>query len=85
VQLIGVNQGEPADQVRQFRQARNWKLNVALDPNQKVGRLYNVDGIPHTVIVGPDGKVARVKTGYDPDNEKEVVEAVKKLLEPAAQ
>ena len=41
-----------------------------------------VDGIPHTVIVGPDGKVAWVKTGYSPDGDTEASNAVKQLLAP---
>ncbi len=84
VKLIGVNQGEPADFVKRFLEARDWKLAVAMDSNQSVARQFGVDGIPHTVIVGPDGKVAWVKTGYSPEGELEAAAAVKKLLEPAA-
>ncbi|WP_050023511.1 TlpA disulfide reductase family protein [Verrucomicrobium sp. BvORR034] len=81
VLLLGVNQGEPAEQVKRFIETRNWNLKVALDSSQSVGRLYGVSGIPHTVVVGPDGKVALVKTGFSPENEKEIVEAVKKLMQ----
>jgi len=51
-----------------------------MDTDQNVARQYGVDGIPHTVIIGPDGKVAWVKTGYSSENEKEAAEAIKKLL-----
>jgi peroxiredoxin len=80
VQLIGVNQGEAKDQVKRFLETRGWKLEVALDTEQSVGQQYGVDGIPHTVIIGPDGKIAWVKTGYSPDGETEAADAVKKLL-----
>ena len=80
VKLIGLNQSEPAEQVKRFLETRDWKLTVAMDAGQTVARQYGVDGIPHTVIVGPDGKVAWVKTGYSPDGELEAAEAVKKLL-----
>ena len=60
------------------------KLTVAMDSAQKVAGQYGVSGIPHTVIVGPDGKVAWVKTGYSPEGPAEAAEAIKKLLEPAA-
>lgn len=80
VLLLGVNQGEPGEQVKRFIETRNWNLKVALDSSQTVGRLYGVSGIPHTVVVGPDGKVVLVKTGFSPENEKEIVETVKKLL-----
>jgi peroxiredoxin len=80
VKLIGVNQGESPAQVKQFLEARGLKLTVAMDTDQEVGRKYSVDAIPHTVIVGPDGKVAWEQTGYDPDGENEASDAVKKLL-----
>jgi hypothetical protein len=41
-----------------------------------------VDAIPHTVIVGPDGKVAWVQTGYSPDGDSDASDAIKRLLAP---
>jgi peroxiredoxin len=82
VKLIGVNQSEPAEQVKRFIETRSWNLTVAMDSGQKVARDYGVDGIPHTVIVGPDGKVAWVKTGYHPDAAAEAANVIKQLLTP---
>ena len=82
VRLIGVNQAEPAADVKKFIDARSWKLTVALDAGQSVAKQYGVDGIPHTVVVGPDGRVALVKTSYSPEGAQEVAEAVRKLLVP---
>src|SRR5438045_9135902 len=80
VKLIGVNQSEPPEQVKRFLETRGWKLNVAMDAGQSVARQYGVDGIPHTVIIGPDGKVAWVKTGYTADGDTEAANTVKQLL-----
>ena len=80
VKLIGVNQAESTDEVKRFLERRRWNLNVAMDGAQTVGRQYGVDGIPHTVIVGRDGKVAWEKTGYDPEDGKAAAEVVRKLL-----
>jgi peroxiredoxin len=80
VKFIGVDQDEPADEVKQFLETRGWTLTAALDEGQRVGQLYGVDGIPHTVIIGPDGKVAWVKTGYTPDEEADVSKEVTQLL-----
>ena len=82
VKLIGINQSEPAEQVKRFIETRDWKLIVAMDAGQLVARQYGVDGIPHTVIVGPDGKVAWVKTGYHPDAASEAANVVRQLLTP---
>jgi thiol-disulfide isomerase/thioredoxin len=80
VKFIGVNQGEPPDQVKSFLDTRGWKLNVALDSSQTVGRQYEVEGIPHTVVIAPDGKIAFVQSGASPEGEKVVADAVKRLL-----
>jgi len=84
VRLVGVNQAETAPVVKRFLEQRGWRLTVALDSVQSVGRQFGVEGIPHTVIVGPDGKIGWVKTGYDPGGAKEAANAVRKMLEGAA-
>ena len=83
VRFVALNQAEAPEQVKRFLETRGWKLAVALDAGQDVARQYGVDGIPHTVIVGPDGKVAWVKTGYTEDGDAQAAAAVKKLLAPA--
>lgn len=81
VRFIGVNQAEDKDTVKTFLETRGWKFDVALDANHRVGQTFGVEGIPHTVVIGPDGKIAYVKSGYEPEGAKEVAEMVKKLLE----
>ncbi len=81
--LVAVNQGEAKAQVQKFLEARGWKMAVCLDGNQAAAKKYGVEGIPHTVVVGADGKVVFVKTGYEPEGEKKIAEAVKKAIEAA--
>ena len=80
VTFVGLNQAEAPAQVKRFLETRGWNLPVAMDAGQNVARQYGVDGIPHTVVVGPDGKVAWVRTGYSPDGDTAVAAAVEKLL-----
>lgn len=80
VRFIGVNQGEGGETVKRFLEARKLKLTVAMDGSQSVARQYGVDGIPHTVIIGPDGKIGWVKTGYSPEGAKEAAAAVTRML-----
>ena len=39
-----------------------------------------VEGIPHTVLIGPDGKVAWTATGFHKGEPAELAEAIRKLL-----
>lgn len=80
VRMIGVNQAEAQDHVKSFLETRGWKLETVLDANQRVGQSYGVEGIPHTVVIGPDGKVALVKTGFESEGARKIAETVRKLL-----
>ena len=80
VRFIAVNQAEPPEQIKSFLETRGWKMDVVLDAYQRVGQQYSVEGIPHTVVISPEGKVAFVKTGYSPDGAEKIAEQVRKLL-----
>ncbi|MEM8953919.1 MAG: TlpA disulfide reductase family protein [Verrucomicrobiota bacterium] len=78
--FVGINQGESEERVKRFLETRGWDMRVAMDLQQRVGQSFGVEGIPHTVIVGPDGKVAWVKTGYDPSGAGQAATVVRRLL-----
>ncbi len=80
VRFIAVNQAEAKEQVKTFLETRSWKMEVAMDAQQRVGQQFGVEAIPHTVVIGRDGKVVLVKTGYEPDGAEKIAEAVKKAL-----
>jgi peroxiredoxin len=82
VKLIGINKGESAEQIKQFLSARGLKFPIAADSDQSVCQKYGADTIPHTLIVGPDGKVAWEQIGYDPDSDSAAADVIKKLLNP---
>ncbi len=39
-----------------------------------------VNGIPHTVVIGRDGKIAHVQVGYSPKGADELYQVIEKLL-----
>ncbi len=82
VRLISVNQGEGGEVVRRFLEARKLNVIVAMDAAQNVARQFGVDGIPHTVIIGPDGKIVWVQSGHSADSAEAAAAAIKKLLAP---
>ena len=78
---VAVRAGAP-QLSRKFIEARGWKLDVALDARQTAGKQFGADSLPLTVVVGPDGRIAWVKSGYSPAGAKECSAAVMKLLAP---
>jgi peroxiredoxin len=80
VTFLGVNQGEAQADLQTFIQKRGWKLTSALDSSQTVGKQFGVEGIPHTVVIGPEGKIVSVHTGYSPESAQEIADTVRSLL-----
>jgi hypothetical protein len=81
VALCMVNQGETPPIVRRFLENREWEeAPVGFDFDMKVSRAYEVEGIPHTVVIDRDGNVAWVHTGYTPELKRELFEAIAAAL-----
>ena len=55
-------------------------LVVAMDPEAKTGKQYQVQGLPHTVIIGPSGTVEKVWVGFSPFLENDLVAEIDRLL-----
>ena len=79
VVLIGLNQQEPKEDVAEFLEGRQWKLNVALDPGN-VAQQFNVSGIPQTVLIGKDGKIKHLHVGSRPDMQEMLKASIAELL-----
>jgi thiol-disulfide isomerase/thioredoxin len=72
-----VNQAETVPIITGFLEARKWQdLPVSLDFDLMVSNAYLVDGIPHTVVIGRDGKVAWTHSGYSEDLKMQLFDAV---------
>ncbi len=81
VAFCAINQAESAPIVRGFLDAREWASDaVFLDFNMKVSNAYEVEGIPHTVVIDPQGKIAWVHSGYSPELKRELFEAIAGIL-----
>lgn len=82
VDFCAVNQAETAPIINEFLENRGWTgTTVGLDFQLETGRDYEVKGIPHTVVIGKDGKIAWVHTGHSPDLNKKLIEAIARALQ----
>ena len=66
VVFIAVNQSEDTETIQAFLKQKEWKMTVGLD-NGDIGDLFGVSGIPQSVIIDQEGKVAFVKIGASGD------------------
>ncbi|MEX0611634.1 MAG: DUF2092 domain-containing protein [Pirellulales bacterium] len=62
--FYAVNVGEDAATAKEFLTESKLDVPVAMDPDGTISKLYQVDGIPQTVLIGKDGKVQVVHVGF---------------------
>ena len=57
---------EKRRKVRQFWQRQRFTMPTLMDYDSKVAKAFEVGSIPHTVVIGPDGKLWKVHIGFNP-------------------
>jgi len=55
-------------------------MTLAYDDDGKVSKAYGVKGIPHLVLIGRDGKILKVRRGYDESKLDQVVADINAAL-----
>lgn len=61
--LLAVNVNESADVVSQFAEQFRMDVPVVIDPQGAISNRYNVNGLPTSVFVHPDGTIVDVRPG----------------------
>ncbi len=80
VQLVAVNLQEEPKQITAMLERHKMHPTVALDRDGVVAQKYEANAIPQTVIIGRDGKVARLFVGGGPHLGDQLREALKAVL-----
>ncbi len=80
VVFFAVNQMESREKVTAFLEKEKLEINVTLDSKGKAAQVFGVRGIPHLVVIGPDGVVRQVHIGYAPGGDARLKEEVEALL-----
>jgi thiol-disulfide isomerase/thioredoxin len=80
VVLYAVNLGDTLNEIHDVMRGELADVKVALDPDNSIAPLYDVGGIPHLAVVGPDGRVQAVHVGVGSDTEAVLREEIEALL-----
>lgn len=72
VLVIGVNAQETAAEAADFARSYQMTFPVALDGRGELMQLYNVRGLPTTVFIDKEGRIAGMWSGLLPEAELEV-------------
>lgn len=79
--LVGVNVEPDSKEAEQWL-AKNVSVSfpIAYDKESKVSRLYEVAGMPSSVIIDRKGKVRYVHKGYRPGDENAYLDHIRALV-----
>jgi thiol-disulfide isomerase/thioredoxin len=64
VALYAVVHRDRPESVRRWQREHGAGVKFMLDEGERAARQYQVYGIPHTVVIGADGRVRVAGTGY---------------------
>lgn len=82
VKLVAVNLQQTPEEAADAMRRLKLDIPVALDRDGKTAAAYGASSIPYTVVVAPDGKVARVFIGSSPRSGEQLKKAIEALLSP---
>jgi peroxiredoxin len=81
VLFLGVNATETPEVVRTFIKERQLaSFNTLFDYDSSLSRSMQVNGIPHTVVIGPDGTILHEHVGYTSTAAEEIQSVVRQNL-----
>ncbi|MEP7245104.1 MAG: TlpA disulfide reductase family protein [Gammaproteobacteria bacterium] len=78
--LLGVNVEPDSKPAEDWLKQTPVSFPVLFDKQSKVSKLYEVSGMPSTVIVDRKGKVRVIHHGYKPGDENEYMTSIRALL-----
>ncbi len=84
VKLIAVNLQEAPKAITAMMERHKFHMTVALDRDGVVAQKYSANAIPQTVVIKPDGTIARLFVGSSPQLGDQLREAIKAVLEAPA-
>jgi peroxiredoxin len=81
VKFVAINMEESKEAAAGMLERHKLQLPVALDRDGAVAAKYRVTVIPQTVVIDPEGKVARHFIGGGPRLGEELAEALRAILD----
>ena len=78
--MIGVNVEPDSNAANAWLKATPVSFPILYDRDSKVSKLYDVSGMPSTVIIDRTGKLRTLHRGYKPGDENEYLDSIRTLI-----
>lgn len=79
-QIVGVNVDQKLDDAKEFLKENKASFDVAFDSSGKIPKTFAIKGMPTSLLIGPDGKVIAVHSGFKPEQKPELEKQIKQAL-----
>ena len=76
---VSIDDARSMNRVAPYVNGQEWDYDVYLDPNGDLKRALNVQNVPHTFLLDGNGNIVWQHNNYEPGDENELFEQVKKL------
>lgn len=80
LRVVGINVDQKADDAKAFLKDNPASFDVAFDPAGKTPKSYAIKGMPTSVLIGPDGRVLMVHSGFKDEQRDELERQIKQAL-----
>ncbi len=80
LQVVAINLDEQADEARRFLSKVQAQFRVAFDRASDTPKRYAIVGMPTSVLIGADGQVLMVHTGFRADDASSLESAIQQAL-----
>ena len=78
--MLGVNVEPDSNAANEWLKATPVSFPILYDRDSKVSKLYDVAGMPSTVIIDRTGKLRVLHRGYKPGDENEYLDSIRTLI-----
>jgi peroxiredoxin len=78
--LLGVNVEPDSNAANEWLKATPVSFPILYDRDSKVSKLYDVGGMPSTVLIDRSGKLRVLHRGYKPGDENEYLDSIRSLI-----
>lgn len=66
---VSEDDGRATAQVKAYAKTQGWEFPYYQDPNGDLKRSLNFQNVPFSIIIGKDGKIAYMQSGYEAGGE----------------
>ncbi|MEN9373990.1 MAG: hypothetical protein RIR79_1542 [Pseudomonadota bacterium] len=79
-QVVGVNVDQKTDDAKEFLKENKATFDIVFDSTGKIPKTFTIKGMPTSMLIGADGKIMSIHTGFKSEQKTELEKQIKDAL-----